>query len=441
MDRIAVVSAACIAVAICGLTANAASADEPPNVPPPSPELAFATIGPATVSGGRLYPPFYNYVITPHAVVDGTTAFCAFQDAKGRPIVMAYDTEAETWSGPVRASDQGLGDDSHGNPSICIDGSGRLHLFYGCHGGPMRHTRSAKPRDITEWEEQPSPAPKATYPQSMRMEDGSIFLFYRAGGHVEPWMMQVSTDDCATWGEPERIVEMRRDPPDPLAAAYCKFVPSRDGRRIHCFWNHKDDNAARVTDAKPHPWRPLKYKGLHEAVYRYNAYYIRRDPSGAWRTAADKTVEPPISKAVADARCLVYDSGDEFTFVPYESRLAIGAAGRPYLKLRTGVVDWVNRHDDPDAAIVPVRTKHIRLVKQKWDVVDELPEDWPKGIQVALAARGLEAFGDRPEGRWFIFCTRAPLGPGDGSFVFFYNLQKGYAKREGGPADTSALAP
>jgi hypothetical protein len=42
-------------------------------------------------------------------------------------------------------------------------------------------------------------------------------------------------------------------------------------------------------------------------------YYVRRDPDGAWRAATDVMVELPITKATADAQCLVFDSGDEFT--------------------------------------------------------------------------------------------------------------------------------
>ena len=61
-------------------------------------------------------------------------------------------------------------------------------------------------------------------------------------------------------------------PKAPQAAAYAYFLPGPQGRTIHCFWNHKDDNAGRINAGRmtKHPWRPLKYKGLHEAVYRYN---------------------------------------------------------------------------------------------------------------------------------------------------------------------------
>ncbi|MFB0524698.1 MAG: BNR-4 repeat-containing protein, partial [Phycisphaerae bacterium] len=184
---------------------------------PVRPDDAFAAIAAETVKGGyHQYPPFYNNVIAPHAVVAKGRVYCAFQNTKGQPIIMVYNVGRKSWSEPVWASQFGLGRDAHGNPSICIDMRGYIHIFYGCHGQAMRHTRSTEPYDITSWQEQPAPTPRATYPQSMRMANNDIYLFYRAGGHMEPWCLRISKDDGQSWSEPERIIEMRLDPPDPL---------------------------------------------------------------------------------------------------------------------------------------------------------------------------------------------------------------------------------
>jgi len=397
-------------------------------------ETAFAVLGAGTVRDGRLYAPFYTYVIAPHAVVANQTVYCAFQNTGGQPLVMAYRAAEKTWEGPVKASQFGLGRDDHGNPSICSDRRGYLHVFYGCHGGPMRHARSAAPYDITRWEEQEPPTPKATYPQTMLMADGTIHLFYRAGGHMEPWTRRTSADDCRTWSAPERVVEMRLDPPDRLAAAYCDFFPGSDGRTVHCFWNHKDDNAARVTDDRPHPWRPLKYKGLHEAVYRYNVYYARRDPDGLWRNAACQSVKVPISKAEADARCLVFDSGDEFAMLG-GTRLAVDNQNRPYIRFGTGVVDWVRLHKDPGVVIVPVTQRFAHFASGRWQVNKQMPPEWPSEVARIVMAPAALAYGsDWPGGHWFIFAERGAIKPGFGCAVFLYNDQTGYAARRGGPA-------
>ena len=124
---------------------------------------AFATIGPALVKGNfHQYPPFYSTVIAPHAVVVRGQVYCAFQNTKGQPTVMVYDVTKQAWDGPVYASQFGLGKDAHGNPSICLDRNGYIHIFFGCHGGPMRHARSQRPYDIHSWSEQTPPTSRAT---------------------------------------------------------------------------------------------------------------------------------------------------------------------------------------------------------------------------------------------------------------------------------------
>lgn len=431
--------AACMAIAtgvtvvVFGAEPGVGDASRSGNLSPAM-DRAFAVLRPTSVRDGRLYTPFYNHVIGPQAVVEGGAVFCAFQDHEGRPVVMAYDVRRKRWAGPVLVAEFGLGRDGHGNPSLAIDDRGHLHVFYGCHGGPMRHARSAKPHDITAWQEQPSPTPHATYPQTMRMADGTALLFYRAGGHMEPWCVRESRDDCRTWSEPERIVEMRLDPPDRLAAAYCFFFPGVDKTTVHCFWNHKDDNAARVTADRPHPWRPLKYPGLHEAVYRYNVYYLRRDAEGTWRNAAGEAVKLPVSKAEADRRCLVYDSGDEFTFLPLGSRLAVDGADRPYMTIRMGVVDWVTDLYEPKVVRVPPRPLWMNWADGRWQTHVAMPADWPAGVKQEMTAPGPAARGGEEARGWHLFTYRRRLEPELGATVFLYHAQRGFATREGGPA-------
>jgi len=129
-------------------------------------ENAFASLQ----RDGKPYKTFYNNYIAPHAVLEKQIVFTTHQDGGGCPIVDAYKIEKKKWLGPVRASKFGLGADTHGNPSICIDGEGHLHVFFGCHGRAMKHVRSTAPYDIARWEEMSSPTPRATYSQSMRMK-------------------------------------------------------------------------------------------------------------------------------------------------------------------------------------------------------------------------------------------------------------------------------
>ena len=54
-------------------------------------DKAFAMIGAEkSVGNFHLYPPFYSNVIAPHAFVARGKVYCAFQNTKGRSVVMVY---------------------------------------------------------------------------------------------------------------------------------------------------------------------------------------------------------------------------------------------------------------------------------------------------------------------------------------------------------------
>lgn len=408
---------------LCILTATAQNCSGESDI-----ENVFAMIGAEkSVGNFHLYPPFYNNVIAPHAVVANDKVFCAFQDTRGRPVVMVYDIVARLWSKPVTVSHFGLGKDAHGNPSICVDCNGYIHIFYGCHGRAMRHTRSMQPYDITTWQEQATPTKRATYPQSMLMADDSIILFYRAGGHMEPWTLQISSDNGATWSSGQKIIEMRLKPNDPLAAAYAAIIPGPEEKTIHCFWVHKDDNAARVRGNKKHPWRTLKYKGLHEAVYRYNQYYIRRDADGIWRNIEGLRVKLPITRAHADEHCLVFDSGDEFTNI---ARPIVDIDNRPYAVFKYGVGDWKKG----GTVVMPWSLKYAAYRSGAWSVTDNVPSTWPARVQALALAKGPSAFGDKSHGNWFIWYERVSEGARTGSYIFLRHEKDGFVTRNGGPA-------
>ena len=98
------------------------------------------------------------------------------------------------------------------------------------------------------------------------------------------------------------------------------------------------------------------------------------------------------------------------------------------------MVDWVKGPRDPKNVIVPPRTKYLTLAGGRWQVHDRLPPAWPAEVRAVLAARGLEAYGNTPDDKWFLFATREPLRAGQGCFVFLYRARRGYAVRPGGPA-------
>jgi hypothetical protein len=389
-----------------------------------SPDKAFAYL---PKRNNRFFSPFYNSTVWPHAVEENGKVFLAYQDFKGRPIVMAYDIERRAWQGPVRADAFGIGPDTHGNPSLCIDETGRLHLFFGCHGwgdkkGPMRHVRSVEPYSISEWERMSAPVDPATYPQSWRAADGRLFLFYRAGTHMDPWQMKISRDHGQTWSKPQSLVELRRAPEDPKAAAYCYFQPGVDRQTVHAFFVHKDDNPTRV---EPHPWRPLRYRGLSEAVYRYNVYYMYRNTDGVWQSERKDKLDLPLSREQADRQALVYDTGHEFGRV---NRVAVGPNNQPYLRFQRGVWDWTT----DNKPIVPMRTMFATLKSDHWRIQQQIPNAWPSRVRRQLKAPGYS--GMPITGPWSLYYENRNLQDAAGTYLYLHHLNKGVVSRSDGPA-------
>jgi hypothetical protein len=393
--------------------ASLCNAAEPLPAPAPGIKKAFASLQRA----GKPYKTFYNNYIAPHAVVENNTVFTAHQDGQGRPIVAAYDIKAKQWSAPVRASEFGLGGDTHGNPSIAIDSKGHLHVFFGCHGRAMKHIRSVKPYDITNWSEAPCPSKRATYPQSMRMADGSIYLFFRAGGHLAPWSMVISKDDGQTWSKAQPIIEMRRDFKDNKACSYNAFVPGADYKTVHCFWVYKDDNPR---------GNKRKYQKLHEAVYRYNVYYARRTAEGRW-IAADGTpmTDLPVNKTFCDSHAMVHDSGEEFTA---PRRIVIDKDDTPYIRIRQGVTDWKR-----GKVFVPYTYKYATPRGGKWRTHERMSVDWPDLTKRLLMSAGPAAFGRRSPNKWFIHYKEGPPEDPKATYVWLGHIETGYALRQGGP--------
>lgn len=383
----------------------------------PSIKAAFASVQ----EKGRPYKTFYNNVIAPHAILEKDTVFTAYQDGKGRPVVAAYGVNKKNWIGPVRASQSGLGADDHGNPSITIDSQGHLHVFFGCHGGAMKHVRSAAPYNISAWVDASSPTPRATYPQSMRMADGSLYLFYRAGGHLEPWSLRISKDDGQTWSAQQPIIELRRNFADKKACSYNAFVPGADYRTVHCFWVYKDDNPR---------GNKRKYQGLDEAVYRYNMYYARRTADGQW-IAADGTAmsDLPVNKTFCDEHAKILDSGEEFAS-PH--RIVIGHDDTPYIRIKQGVTDWKRGNK----VIVPDQYKLASPVDGTWRVHEAMPNQWSELPRDLLLSAGAAAFGGKQPNEWYIHYKEGPSEDPTATYIWLGHIRNGYAARRDGPAKT-----
>lgn len=271
--------------------------------------------------------------------------YIAYPDADYDPAVICFDHARQSWSKPVKVGRNPLAaaKDSHGNPALLIDKAGILHVFYGCHVGPMQYARSSLPGSIEHWQAMPAPAPKATYPQVMQMSDGTIFLFYRAGGHCDDWVYR-TTARGDRWSQPAAV--LRGVPPG--EAWYASFVKG-PGDTVHAGFVYKDDaNLRRV----PGP----------EFTHRYDAYYMQRRGDGVWVNAAGAALTLPLARVAAYEQCLVYDSWGRRE-VTGACSVGVDSSNAPYLLFRT-------------AGLYGARSYRHRLARRQagaWDIVDVGP--------------------------------------------------------------------
>ena len=134
--------------------------------------------------------------------------YVAYQGPLEDPYVAAYNHATDEWSGPFKAGVSILGKvpgdeiDNHGKPAMVIDDAGYIHLFFGGHGGlpghgtntlgnthkgRQIHVVSKKPQDISGWEVLDNISPFGTYNQTVKTDNGDIYLFYRHGAHRSDW--------------------------------------------------------------------------------------------------------------------------------------------------------------------------------------------------------------------------------------------------------------
>ena len=141
-----------------------------------------------TSGGSNPSMPWYNEIMPRGYYKNNKTYFC-WQGDNYDPYVMMFDHTTNVWMGPVKCGDNSLrwedNKDSHGNPCIFVDANNYIHIFYGCHVSPLKHTKSNSAEDITSWTEQTVVTDYATYPQVFSMSDGTVYIYF-IGAEYQP---------------------------------------------------------------------------------------------------------------------------------------------------------------------------------------------------------------------------------------------------------------
>jgi hypothetical protein len=134
----------------------------------------------------------------------------------GSTYIMYYDHVNEEWSDFTKIADYttpgGFVSDDHGAPSLLIDDSGYIHVFYGSHADELRYKKSTNPEDISSWTTMSDVTTYCTYPQAFQLSDGTIYVFYRGQqdgryAHAADWSYRTSTNGGNTWSDETAVID------------------------------------------------------------------------------------------------------------------------------------------------------------------------------------------------------------------------------------------
>lgn len=157
-------------------------------------DIAF-TVPPIAADGASW--PVYAFPTFPHSIYDAsaTTTWMTYEGWNGKirvPRVMTYNGSTGAWSNTYRSIAGPLVDDSHGNPSLLMDGNGYVHMFWGPHlqnnvTGQIMHASTLNARDVTVWIPQPGLGDQPNEYPCPVLVGSSIYMLQRVqvGGDLQ----------------------------------------------------------------------------------------------------------------------------------------------------------------------------------------------------------------------------------------------------------------
>jgi len=246
------------------------------------------------------------------------TTYIAYQGPNQDAYVCAYNHVTQNWTGPflaglspMRAKSIPIDNskvDNHGKPAMFVDTKGYIHLVYGAHGGSaimgsdsfgtpgkgkMIHIVSKYPQDITSWVELDNISHFGTYTQFVKLDNGTVYLFYRHGSHRSDWVYQKSTDDGRTFAPVVSILKHKVTKKSSVQDSWYAWFAKGKGDTISAEYVYHP-----CADAPKH------------SNGRFNTYYMRMDcKDDSWDNVQGVKMITPLTKEYADKNTLIEYSG------------------------------------------------------------------------------------------------------------------------------------
>ena len=252
-----------------------------------------------------------------YQAVDPGGSSTATDATDGDAYIVAYDHADGNVEGPVRIGLNPLASgDTHGVPSMTVDGDGYLHVFFGNHGGyntqlsgseyhAIQYSRSENPYDINSWVYPPDgssgagplPTPQGTYTcATYDPQSDAVYVVYRAGSGQGSYpshdhaTLARSSDNGNSWVDVNDGIMDFTDSPWGETCAYVTDLGAWAGR-IHVTWQIAEG------DSHGQP--------------RRHVYHAAYNPStGNMETMSGTSLGSEVSHANAENSCKVKDTTD-----------------------------------------------------------------------------------------------------------------------------------
>lgn len=365
--------------------------------------------------------PYYSKRNGPNAYHFAGSTYVSFQGSGANrhdPMVVAYDHNEASLRGPYKIGDNPLApaNDSHGIPALIVDDDGFIHVVYGGHArwndGHQRHAISANPGVISEWEHLDNIPSATTYPQLVKLSDGTIYLFQRGpsqhwSGHAADWTYQRSSDGGRSFSDPR-----------PFLAGF------GDSGEIHTNGLYGDewgDSWYLFIQRGPNSELPIAITGNYHACghtgswetkderlikeqawwSRYNQYLLFMDASGHFISVdgTDLTSKLPIDKPTADEHLMVIDTGTKSCMEG--ANIDYTSSDRPHLAFALG-----NQGDEDRPG------KYAKWKGSRWSLIDAprgIPEVREDSLILRSAGRSFGISKDEGESWEFSRVSEVPF--------------------------------
>jgi len=160
-------------------------------------------------------------------------------------IMVTYqDLNTGRWATAVKVDDSEV-DSAHCAPTLAIDASGYIYVFYGGYSGAtgkLYMKKSTNVESIAAWGSVVTVVDSdmnCTYPQCLILSDGKFALFFRGsradGGTTYYGIYRVLSADGATWGNSQTVMECTADQDTPYFS-----VALGPNDRIHLAYHYRD---------------------------------------------------------------------------------------------------------------------------------------------------------------------------------------------------------